>query len=51
MSGVVNVGGGECRGGECRTIVLFVRKHMMCNTSILFLTHGCKNNIAKGNFF
>ena len=21
MSGVVNVGGGECRGGECRTIV------------------------------
>ena len=20
MSGVVNVGGGECRGGECRTI-------------------------------
>ena len=22
MSGVVNVGGGECRGGECRTIFL-----------------------------
>ena len=22
--GVVNVGGGECRGGECRTILLFV---------------------------
>ena len=22
MSGVVNVGGGECRGGECRTIAL-----------------------------
>ena len=21
MSGVVNVGGGECRGGECRTIL------------------------------
>ena len=21
MSGVVNVGGGECRGGECRTII------------------------------
>ena len=23
MSGVVNVGGGESRGGECRTILLF----------------------------
>ena len=43
MSGVVNVGGGECRGGECRTInqrlfrkVFLKPRHMLISTSLCF---------------
>ena len=46
MSGVVNVGGGECRGGESRTIVLMQKGlilydslfHIFPNLPIFFCT-------------
>ena len=38
--GVVNVGGGECRGGECRTILVSLK-----NRSCMDLYKSCKDEL------
>ena len=50
--GVVNVGGGECRGGECRTInlrALYI--HVSDIISILFLIGICVHENGKYMYY